>query len=219
MVRLAFALMLSLPLTQAWPQASDLTKARQMEFSSTSSEEPEESDLPDAPSAVRSQAAAAADTPIATQDIPVLAPIKMDNAFPPIRVEVNGYAGQSRKRPDAERPEPYHWKGLLLQSFAFSGLENGVRIMTADQHDRHLLLNKPYWSDYWASLGQFNMRRWNDGDSFPVNYVGHPMQGAISGYIEIQNDPKGRELQISSNPAYWKSVLKAMMWATVYSTQ
>jgi hypothetical protein len=42
--------------------------------------------------------------------------------------------------------------------------------------DRHLQLNMPYWSDYWASLQQFNLRRWNDGDSIKVNYIGHPME-------------------------------------------
>jgi hypothetical protein len=127
---------------------------------------------------------------------------------------------QSRRpAPKDIQSEPYHWKGLILQSVAFSALENGVRIMTADQDDRHILLNKPFWSDYFASLQQFNMRRWNDGDSFLVNYIGHPLQGAVSGYIEIQNDPRGRELQISSNPQYWKSIFRSLLWSTVYSTQ
>jgi hypothetical protein len=115
--------------------------------------------------------------------------------------------------------EPYHWKGLLLQSFAFDMLQNATRIITADQDDRHLLLNKPYWSDYWASLQQFNMRRWNDGDSIKVNYIGHPMEGAIAGYIEVQNDPRGRELKISRDRRYWDSRFRAFLWETVYSTQ
>jgi hypothetical protein len=129
-------------------------------------------------------------------------------------------ASQSHAPPPLnEMNEHYHWKGLLLQSFAFMMLEDGVRIITADQHDRHLLLNKPFWSDYWASLQQFNMRRWNDGDSIPVNYVGHPLQGAISGYIEVQNDPRGRDTIIGRDPAYWKSVWRATLWSTVYSTE
>ena len=98
-------------------------------------------------------------------------------------------------------------------------LSNATRIITADQTDRHVLLNKPYWSDYWASLQQFNMRRWNDGDSIKVNYIGHPMEGAIAGYIEIQNDPRGRELKISRDRQYWDSRFRAFLWATVYSTQ
>ena len=120
---------------------------------------------------------------------------------------------------ELERPEKYHWKGLLLQSFAFDMLQNATRIMTANQHDRHILLNKPFWSDYWASLQQFNMRRWNDGDSFKVNYIGHPMQGAISGYIEVQNDPRGRATRISRDPLYWHSVGRAFLWSTAYSVQ
>jgi hypothetical protein len=62
------------------------------------------------------------------------------------------------------------------------------------------------------------MRRWNDGDDFLVNYVGHPMQGAVSGFIEIQNDPTGREQEISATRAYWMSRFKAFLWATAYST-
>jgi hypothetical protein len=126
---------------------------------------------------------------------------------------------QSRTPPGTPlQQEPYHWKGLILQTFAFNSLENSVRIMTANQSDRHLLLNKPFWSDYGASLGQFNMRRWNDGDSFPVNYIGHPMEGAISGYIEVQNDPRGRDLKFSSDHHYWNSRFRALLWATSYST-
>ena len=34
--------------------------------------------------------------------------------------------------------EPYHWKGLILQSFAFDMLSNATRVITADQNDRHL---------------------------------------------------------------------------------
>jgi hypothetical protein len=98
-------------------------------------------------------------------------------------------------------------------------VSNATRIITANQDDRHLLLNKPYWSDYWASLQQFNMRRWNDGDSIQVNYIGHPMEGAIAGYIEIQNDPRGRELKISRDQRYWHSRFRAFLWETVYSTQ
>lgn len=121
----------------------------------------------------------------------------------------------------AKRPtqiEPFHWKGLILESLSFEMLQNVTRVMTADQNDRAILLNKPYWTDYWASLGQFNMRRWNDGDSIQVNYIGHPMQGAISGYLQIQNDPRGRNLRISRDPLYWKSRYHAFLWSLVYST-
>ena len=113
--------------------------------------------------------------------------------------------------------EGYHWSGLIAQSLFFNVIENGFRVASDDQI-RRLLATKPFWHDYVASLRQFNMRRWNDGDDFLVNYVGHPMQGAVSGFIEIQNDPTGREQEIAATRAYWKSRFKAFLWATVYST-
>jgi hypothetical protein len=113
--------------------------------------------------------------------------------------------------------ERYHWSGLLAQSLFFNVIENSFRAASDDQI-RVLLANKPFWHDYVASIHQFNMRRWNDGDDFLVNYVGHPMQGAVSGFIEIQNDPTGRVQEISATQAYWMSRFKAFLWATAYST-
>jgi hypothetical protein len=118
---------------------------------------------------------------------------------------------------DYVKSEHYHWGGLLAQSLFFNVIENGFRAASDDQI-RNLLANKPFWHDYAASIRQFNMRRWNDGDDFLVNYTGHPMQGAVSGFIEIQNDPRGRELEIGANREYWESRFKAFVWATVYST-
>ena len=128
----------------------------------------------------------------------------------------NTYGGT--RSATGENREPYHWKGLLLQSLAFHGIEVGVRIATADPKDMHILLNKPFWTDYWNSLQQFNMRRWNDGDSFGVNYIGHPMQGSISGYIEVLNDPRGRAERISKARPYWNSRFRSFLWQTIYST-
>src|SRR5271156_1107308 len=118
---------------------------------------------------------------------------------------------------DYAKSEHYHWGGLLAQSLFFNVIENGVRAASDDQI-RDLLANKPFWHDYAASIRQFNMRRWNDGDDFLVNYTGHPMQGAVSEFIEIQNDPRGRELEIGANREYWDSRFKSFLWAVVYST-
>ncbi len=113
--------------------------------------------------------------------------------------------------------ERYNWSGLLAQSLLFNVVENTFRAASDDQI-RDLLAKKPFWHDYLASTKQFNMRRWNDGDDFLVNYVGHSMHGAVSGFIEIQNDPVGREAQIGANRQYWKSRLKAFLWEVAYST-
>jgi hypothetical protein len=49
--------------------------------------------------------------------------------------------------------------------------------------------------------------------------VGHPIQGALTSYIQIQNDPRGDSLEFSNTRAYWHSRLRATIWNTVYSTQ
>ena len=69
--------------------------------------------------------------------------------------------------------------------YFFNVIENGFRAASDDQI-RTLLANKPFWHDYAASIRKFNMRRWNDGDDFLVNYTGHPMQGAVSGLFRCQ---------------------------------
>ncbi len=112
---------------------------------------------------------------------------------------------------------PYNWRGLLAQSLFFNVVENSFRAASDDQI-RLMLAKKPFWHDYFASTKQFNMRRWNDGDDFLVNYVGHPLQGSVADFIWIQNDPVGRQLEISSNPLYWKSRFQAFIWSAIYST-
>ena len=76
--------------------------------------------------------------------------------------------------------------------------------------------HKPFWHDYWASTDNFHMSRWGDGDSFLVNYIGHPMEGAVAGDIFLNNDPKGRSARFGKSSTYWYSRLKAMAWATVF---
>jgi len=118
---------------------------------------------------------------------------------------------------EEKQSEHYHWGGLIAQSFFFNGIESAWRLASDDQI-RYLLATKPFWHDYFASMKQFNMRRWNDGDNFLVNYIGHPLQGSVSSYIAIQNDPVGRKQEISATNAYWMSRFKGFLWATVYST-
>jgi hypothetical protein len=112
--------------------------------------------------------------------------------------------------------ERFHWRAALWQSFEFLVMEHAVRI-ASDSYARYLLFHKPFWHDYKASADHYHMNRWGDGDSFLVNYIGHPLQGAVSGNIFIQNDPVGRSARFGKSSAYWKSRLKAMAWAGVYS--
>src|SRR4051794_24426667 len=98
-------------------------------------------------------------------------------------------------------------------------------LMLASQHALRMVqpktrreLGGPFFSDYFESVS--TIHTWNDSDSILTNYVGHPVMGAVAAYIQIFNDPRGRCLQFErSSGGYWRSRLKAMAWAAVYSAQ
>jgi hypothetical protein len=111
-------------------------------------------------------------------------------------------------------PEGFRWGPALLQSFLFLSTEHGFR-MTQAKTRRELA--GPFFRNYWSSVR--GIRGWNDGDSVFTNYVAHPMQGAVAGFIQIHNDPGGISQQFGRSRQYWHSRLKAMGWAAIYSTQ
>jgi hypothetical protein len=49
--------------------------------------------------------------------------------------------------------------------------------------------------------------------------VGHPIHGAVAGFIWIQNDRKYRDANIGRSRRYWKSRLRAAAFAWAYSEQ
>jgi hypothetical protein len=72
-------------------------------------------------------------------------------------------------------------------------------------------------SAYVQSVG--NLHGFADGDPFYVNYIGHPMQGAVSGRIFELNDPRYRKAEFGSDPVYWKGKLRAAAFAWAFSEQ
>lgn len=107
----------------------------------------------------------------------------------------------------------FEWQPALKQSFTFLTLQQTFRIGT--QTGTREELRGPYFKDWFTSVG--NIRGWDDGDSVLANYVGHPMEGAIAGYIQVQNDPRYRKLQFGDN-GYWKSRFKAFIFSAAFST-
>jgi hypothetical protein len=108
----------------------------------------------------------------------------------------------------------FEWEPAILQSALFLGIEHGFRLTQAKTREE---LRGPFFSDYFKSVR--NIRGWDDGDSIFTSYVAHPMQGAIAGFIQIHNDPNGRDIQVAHDSRYWRSRLKAMGWSAIYSTQ
>jgi len=101
------------------------------------------------------------------------------------------------------------WGPLFNESLFFLGVEHGYRLATESfTRDR---LHGRFFADWGASIG--NLHGWTDGDPFIINYVGHPMEGAVTGYLFVQNDPKYQRTEFGRNREYWKSRLRATAFA------
>ena len=121
--------------------------------------------------------------------------------------------------PDANQVNEYSdkkfkWDSAIRQSLLFLGFQHSLRLTQRKTLDQ---LKGPFFRDYLNSIK--GVRGWGDGDGFITNYLGHPTMGAVSGYIQIQNDPKAMKLVIGRSKEYWNSRLKAMAWSAAYSTQ
>jgi len=133
------------------------------------------------------------------------------------RPRVTGSAADANAmRPVALKPEAdgFRWGGAVGQSMFFLGVMHGLRL-AFDPGSREGMRG-PFFKDYFNTVKR--LQGWGDGNGFLVNYVGHGMEGAISGYIQIQNDPKGNQ-ELSMRKTYWRSRLKALGWAALFSTQ
>ena len=123
--------------------------------------------------------------------------------------------------PVLPKKEGFHWGRALTESFTFLVIEQAYVVHTdfAWVVSENGIPFNHYWRDYTQSLSTWTHSGWNDGDPNWFGYVGHPIQGALTGFIEIQNDPQGEKLEFSKTKAYWWSRFKAGLWNAAYSTQ
>lgn len=78
-------------------------------------------------------------------------------------------------------------------------------------------LRGPFFQNYVNSIN--NIHGWNDGDPFFVNYIDHPMEGSVAGFIEVAHDPRYRRTQFGRSSHYWKSRLRATAFSAAFSLQ
>lgn len=115
----------------------------------------------------------------------------------------------------------FRWRRALTESFTFLVIEQAYVVHTDFRwvvSENGIPLNH-YWRDYMQSLTSWWHAGWSAGENPLYNYLGHPIQGAMTSYIQIHNDPKYENVEYSNTKAYWRSRLKATIWNTVYSTQ
>ncbi|MGC2112668.1 MAG: hypothetical protein WA655_24325 [Candidatus Korobacteraceae bacterium] len=107
------------------------------------------------------------------------------------------------------------WGHLVASSLGFLAVSHTFRYSTEATTRRQL--DKPFFPGYFASVS--NLHGWADGDPFLVNYVGHPMQGAVSGFMWQHDDRAYRTVEFGRNRRYWKEKMRGMAFAYVYSVQ
>ena len=108
----------------------------------------------------------------------------------------------------------FNWRSAMTQSGLFLAIQHGFRFTEKKTRDE---LDGPFFRDWKESVE--NLRGWDDGGKFFTNYIGHPMQGAITGRIFVNNSGRARSQEFGKSKAYWKSRIKAMAWSAVWSTQ
>jgi hypothetical protein len=113
--------------------------------------------------------------------------------------------------------EKFNLRASLVQSLEMTVFYHAWRA-AFDPSLRYQLAHKPFFHDWFASYTDYHMDRWNDGDSFLVNDVGHPLEGATYGRVFLQNNPKSF-VPIGRHNGYWKSRLLALAWMTAWSAQ
>ncbi len=113
---------------------------------------------------------------------------------------------------DRERTH-FRWGDAFKQSLLFLSVQHGYAFT---QPKTRSALRGPFLKDYFRSVR--SLHGWADGGRFFTNYVAHPMQGSLLGFIQVQNDPKGSRRRIG-DPGYWRSRMKALAWSAAWSTQ
>jgi hypothetical protein len=142
------------------------------------------------------------------------APADSETPENPVPGEISSRPEISRAAIEAAgRSGMVQWGSLFKESLFFMSIQHGFRLAT----DKEVRARGggSFFGGYIDSVA--NLHGWGDGDPFIVNYVGHPLQGAVAGFIWMKNDPKYRNAEIGRNSRYWKGRLRAMAFAGVYS--
>jgi hypothetical protein len=131
---------------------------------------------------------------------------------------------RAQEAPPADRPEQpapmgapktSNLKSVISQSLMLLMFEHSMRI--AFQEKTRQELDGPFFKDYQRSVKM--PTTWADGDGWLVNYVGHPIHGAASGFIFRDTFGSASSQQFGASRAYWTSLGKSSAWIAGYSLQ
>jgi len=131
------------------------------------------------------------------------------------QVETGFQAGLREPDPSGLAPTPPTWRGAVADSLRLLMIEHSSRI--AFQAKTRRELGGAFVRDYLRSVKIPDS--WGDGDSWRVNYVGHPIHGAAAGFIWLDHEDGSHDPALGFSSEYWASRSRALAWAAAYSLQ
>jgi len=143
-------------------------------------------------------------------DVPDLANAAADSQVPPVpssNFVATSHVPKSQTGID--------WPRLGASSLTLLTIQNAFRCAT-EPGTRDAFSN-PFFPGYVDAVE--NLHGWSDGDPFLVNYVAHPIQGAVTGFMWQHNDRAYRDAVFGKNTKYWKARLRGAAFAYAYSLQ
>jgi hypothetical protein len=193
------------------------------------------SDLPNAPEAQQGSNGSVSSVPASATASAAVTPYVLIDASSVVGHEAGGVViapgakqlklqSEFQRNTDCEngtlrgKPCRVSWPRVLSQSFFFLSTQHLGNI-AMDHDTRNALTHGSFWGDYTYCVEHYRWSRWKDDDPFFVDYVGHPMMGAVTSSIYEQNDPKQRALMYENSRRYWMGRLRAMAYSAAYSAQ
>jgi len=109
-----------------------------------------------------------------------------------------------------------HWHQLIISTTLFNAFEDAGNLYTGYWYRWETTHGD--WFDRWIdSAADWRWNVWNDANPVLDDYVGHPMMGAITNDVWIQNDPKSVRVEPSNTWPYWRRLLRAGAFSAAYS--
>jgi hypothetical protein len=117
---------------------------------------------------------------------------------------------------DIHAPEcRVHWHQLVFSSTIFIAFLNAGNLYTGYWY-RYETTHGDWFQRWINSAADWKWTRWSDSNPFLDDYIGHPMMGAVTNDLWIQNDPKSMTLVQSNTWPYWRRMLRAEAFTTIY---
>lgn len=113
-----------------------------------------------------------------------------------------------------KKKEKFHWRQAFIESGAFLAIQHAYRF--SEQKTVRELKGR-FFNDWKQSVK--NLRGWDDGGKFFTNYIAHPLQGAATGRIFVNNSDMATKQEFGKSKKYWESRLKAAVWSAAWSAQ